>query len=622
MANIGTAYFQLIPSMKGVEAEVKKALSGIDTTTLGKTSGGKWSGGFTSAVSKGGAVISGVFAGIASTAVSGLISAVGSLGSEMAAAADSSQKFASTLEFAGIDTATIDQLTASTQEYADATVYELADIRNATAQLAANGVDNYAQLAEAAGNLNAVAGGNAETFKSVSMVMSQTAGSGKLMTENWNQLTDAIPGASGALQEAMRSAGAFEGNFREAMEDGEISADEFFAAVQKLGMTDVAIEAATSTSTIEGAMGNLEASVVGLGSTVLTALTPALTGAMANLSGLISSVTAGFSGFMAALQGGTDMATAFNENIAPMVSSLGQSLMTGVQSFVAQIPTYAPMVIQGAASLFQGLATGLGQVLPLLAQGLGSLIQSAIVTLPQWLPQVISGAFNLFIGIVTAVGTILISLVDGIAQLIMGGISSFANWAGYVISGAQELWNNAVTGVLNTLGDFASAVGEVIQGGIDAVADFIGSAVDAGANLIQGFIDGVLGAAQGLIDAVGGAINDAIGWAKSLLGIASPSKVFAEIGDYTMLGFASGIEDGAKSATSSMRSAMRSVYGAANGFAVSAGLNFSSSPFPSSDRGYGNTYVLNLEGISAHGRETIESLMLDMFSVMRREGAM
>ena len=44
------------------------------------------------------------------------------------------------------------------------------------------------------------------------------------------------------------------GNFREAMEKGEISADEFNQAIMDLGMTDVAKEAATSTSTIEGAM--------------------------------------------------------------------------------------------------------------------------------------------------------------------------------------------------------------------------------------------------------------------------------------------------------------------------------------------------------------------------------
>ncbi|WP_410954914.1 tape measure protein, partial [Pseudomonas aeruginosa] len=78
----------------------------------------------------------------------------------------------------------------------------LDDIQSITAQLASNGVKGYDKLAEAAGNLNAVAGGNAQTFKTVGLVMTQTAGAGKLTTENWNQLSDAIPGASGKLQEA------------------------------------------------------------------------------------------------------------------------------------------------------------------------------------------------------------------------------------------------------------------------------------------------------------------------------------------------------------------------------------------------------------------------------------
>ena len=105
------------------------------------------------------------------------------------------------------------------------------DIQNVTAQLAANGVENYDKLAEAAGNLNAVAGGNKETFSSVGMVLTQTAGQGKLTTENFNQLSDAIPGASGKIQEALLNAGAYAGNFREALEKGEVTAQEFNDAV-------------------------------------------------------------------------------------------------------------------------------------------------------------------------------------------------------------------------------------------------------------------------------------------------------------------------------------------------------------------------------------------------------
>ena len=147
------------------------------------------------------------------------------------------------------------------KDYADKTVYGLGDIQNITAQLASNNVANYDKLAEAAGNLNAVAGGNAETFKSVGMVLTQTAGQGKLTTENWNQLSDAIAGASGPLQEQMLKNGAYTGNFRDAMQKGEITAEEFNQAIMQLGMTDVAKEAATSSQTIEGAWGNLQAAL-------------------------------------------------------------------------------------------------------------------------------------------------------------------------------------------------------------------------------------------------------------------------------------------------------------------------------------------------------------------------
>ena len=107
---------------------------------------------------------------------------------------DSTDKFKNTMSFAGLDTSAVEAATKATRKYADDTVYDLTTIQNTTAQLAANGITNYTELTEAAGNLNAVAGGNSDTFKSVAMMLTQTAGAGKLTTENWNQLADAIPG--------------------------------------------------------------------------------------------------------------------------------------------------------------------------------------------------------------------------------------------------------------------------------------------------------------------------------------------------------------------------------------------------------------------------------------------
>lgn len=215
---------------------------------------------------------------------------VGGFAGEAISASDATEKFVSTLQFAGVDTSTIDRLKDSAKAYADETVYDLSDIQSITAQLAANNVKDFDRLAEAAGNLNAVAGGSSETFRSVGMVLTQTAGQGKLTTENWNQLADAIPGASGQLQKALSAAGAYTGNFREAMEAGEISADEFNAAILDLGMTDVAREAATSTSTMEGAWGNFQATMVSGAMQLVDAVKPAVTGLLSDISDKATSV--------------------------------------------------------------------------------------------------------------------------------------------------------------------------------------------------------------------------------------------------------------------------------------------------------------------------------------------
>lgn len=281
---------------------------------------------------------------------------------------DSTDKFKNTMNFAGFDTSAVEAATKATREYADKTVYDLTTVQNTTAQLAANGIQDYVGLTEAAGNLNAVAGGNAETFKSVAMVMTQTAGAGKLTTENWNQLTDAIPGAAGKLQEAMLNAGAYTGNFREAMEKGEITADEFNKAIMDLGMTDVAKEAATSTQTMEGALGNLEAAVTGGLTDAFNLFKPAVTSAMTvaadKISAFSGKATTGLQGVIKLVRDGdfsSELREAFNiDEDSPVVDFLLTIRDNAVSAFdtakqkagefVAAFQNTGPM--QAAADIF------------------------------------------------------------------------------------------------------------------------------------------------------------------------------------------------------------------------------------------------------------------------------
>ena len=584
---VAKAWVEIIPEMSGIQGEITKELSGVDAqvSKAGKSSGSGFSNAFKGAVAGLGTMVAAI--------------GIGDLVNQMVEAADGAQKFASTLSFAGIDDSTIKQLTASTQEYADKTVYDLNDIRNVTAQLAANGVDNYAQLAEAAGNLNAVAGGNASTFQSVGQVMSQTAGSGKLMTENWNQLTDAIPGASGALQDAMREAGAFEGNFREAMENGEISADEFFAAVQKLGMQDVAIEAATSTSTIEGALGNLQASVVGVGAQVVTALTPMLTGAMTGISNFIASVPAALAPVGAAIQtalsgGGTEgVATA----ITTLITNIGTNLTTGMQTLATQLPiimqTVLPVVLTGLTSFLTSVVTQLPTILmsllglvvagltsfvssiaaqlpvllPVIAQAaltaLNDLVTQLFTQLPTYVGQMVDAAVQLFHGIVDAIPQVIPVVVQGIGDLVRNVLTNLPTYLTQMMAAAVELFNGIVSAIPEVVPAVLDGIASLLQEVWNAITSF--DLVGAGQDLIQGLIDGVASMGGALIDAIGGAIGGAIDWAKGMLGIASPSKLFRSFGEYTIEGYVNGVKDMARDAKRAMSRTMGEIIDAGEG---------------------------------------------------------
>ena len=269
----------------GIGAKIQQALN--STASRAQKSGENAGGGF----AKGFGLKMGMISGIAQSVTSKILGAFGGITSEIMNASDSAQKFGATLQFAGVSSNQIKELTKSTQIYADKTVYDLEDIRSTTAQLASNGVANYDRLAEAAGNLNAIAGGNKETFKSVAMVLTQTAGAGKLTADNWRQLSQAIPGASGKIQEQLKKNGVYTGNFADAMREGKITSEAFNKALLDLGFNDVAVKAAQSTVTIEGAWGNLQASVVKAGMVIFDSIKGPTTQAMSALADAISNLT-------------------------------------------------------------------------------------------------------------------------------------------------------------------------------------------------------------------------------------------------------------------------------------------------------------------------------------------
>lgn len=187
------------------------------------------------------------------------------LAKETVSTSDSMQKLQQAMRFSGETEDEIQRIAGATgtlKTYADKTVFSLEDVMSTFGALSANGIKDADKMTEAVGNAVAVFGGGAQEFSSVGLAFSQAMASGALHAQDWNQILNASPQLAGGLKRELVKLNPVLGkDFKGAMEDGAITADLLGQAMNNIGMTDLAKEAATSVKTFEGAMGNMQATV-------------------------------------------------------------------------------------------------------------------------------------------------------------------------------------------------------------------------------------------------------------------------------------------------------------------------------------------------------------------------
>ena len=162
-------------------------------------------------------------------------------------------------------------------------------------------------------------------------------------------------------------------------------------------------------------------------------------------------------------------------------------------------------------------------------------IQDAITNVASW---IVENVFNPFInGFKSAFG-------------INSSSTVMAEQGGYIIAGLKKGITDAISSVTETAEKILSA----IKSAFDNFSLF-----DIGKNLIQGLIDGVNNMIETAKNAVANVGNAVIDKVKNVLGINSPSTVFAEIGGYIDQGLANGITAAVSYVTTAMQGVVDAV---------------------------------------------------------------
>nr|DAS06925.1 MAG TPA: tail tape measure [Caudoviricetes sp.] len=472
-----------------MKREIAKELGGVDVTGSTSSWGSRLGESLTRGI--GGAIetIGKIGLGATAAAVGGIGAALGAYIPEAIKASDATDKFQNTLKFAGVDPGKIKDLTAAAQTYADKTIYDLQDIQSMTSKLAANGVKGFDKLAEAAGNLTAAAGGGKNEFAAFGYAMVQVNAAGRLMTQDWNQIANAIPGGAGKIMQALKDMGAYTGDFRDAMAKGKISAEDFNKAITQLGFDEVAIKAAQSATTFEGAWGNLEAS-----------LNKELTGSLKEvkkpMTELINAVADGL-----VPQLGEKLAPAA-QSAAGWIQRLADSVKSGetnIKSLKGQLEAvtggFGAMLAAGAGlKNFQQIAGFFGGLDGALGKASGSVVDFAkgmpevgksLASLKN-LPGEVTGAFGQMSKRISAARFELTGVSDGFFDTLFGGTR-----LGSALSAANGKLSSGMGVLKGTVSQSASFVGRGFEGIAERMAPAV-SRIGGVASSIGGKITGPL----------------------------------------------------------------------------------------------------------------------------------
>lgn len=257
------------------------------------------------------------------------------------------------------------------------------------------------------------------------------------------------------------------------------------------------------------------------------------------------------------MDGVTKMLTGGGDEVAAAVGDL-------VVSLSGQLTAQAPRMMSVALTFIAALVTGLLSALPDLTGTSVELVGALLLGIAEQLPGIITAAMSALLGIVDKITspesiTLLIQaamqlmlalarglitaipqLIDAVPGIITNLVESFYAMLPEIIGVGIEIVIALASGLVSNAGHIIAAVPRLVETIVRGFLAAVKSYWDIGKSIVDGIRQGIVEQWQRLKSDVSNLFTGLVSWIKNLLGIHSPSRVFADIGQ----NMAAGIGDG------------------------------------------------------------------------------
>lgn len=569
MAELAKAYVQIIPSAEGIRGQLTEVL-GAEAESAGKSSGSTFASAFGS-VAKAGLAAVGALAGAAVAASGAMLKGV----SDLATYGDDIDKMSQKMG-----------LSAEAYQEWDAVMRH----SGTTIESMQTGMRTLA---------NAVETGN-DAFERIGLTQEQIAG-----MSNEDLFAATITALQGVENETERTYLAGQLLGRGATELGALlntSAEDTQAMrdrVHELGgvMSNEAVQAAAS---YKDSLQDMQTAFSGMSRGFLAEFLPGVTQVMDGLtevfsgnsgSGLalikegITSVVDTISAILPdIIELGSEvivtLAKAITENLPLLLTSAGEAILTIATGLIENLPEIIKTGLDVILSLALGIANALPDLIPTIVDVVLEIVDT--LTDPDTLGLLVDASIAIIIALAEGLIDALPKLLEKAPEIIRNLVTAIVENVPKLFEAALKIITELVKGIKDNFYRLTQAAWEIVQTILDGIGDIFSKMIDIGSNIVSGIWQGISDGYTWITNKISGWVGDVLGFFKRILGISSPSKVFAELGGFMSEGVAIGIEDNIGSverAVSDMSDAAVSAWSADRlnmGISGAASYNFGS----------------------------------------------
>lgn len=233
------------------------------------------------------------------------------------------------------------------------------------------------------------------------------------------------------------------------------------------------------------------------------------------------------------------LANGLIENLPTLIDGIVQVTLTIVQMLTS--PDFLTQLIETAILLIMTLANGLIDAIPQLIAAIPLIIGNLLAAIIAELPSIIQMGIDLLFALVDGIIQCIPQLVAAVPTLIIAFINGIVNNLDKIILAAPQIIVSLITGIIGAIPELIAAVPRVIAAIVDTIRNYDWSSI--GRNIVQGLKDGIAGMWDNIKNWFNDKVNSLVGGVKRILGIHSPSKVFAGIGGFMAEGLGEGFSD-------------------------------------------------------------------------------